>query len=833
MTLAVSFFIFVLIQKAVTPNQPNMKTIGFSVSFFCVLLSLIFCSASVTEAQQINFDETLDKSGFSIISETSQTIIIHHSIPAICFSKTNINGETMDNIKLAGLHLPNEPGKPNLPVLSSFLAIPDGAKVSFEIIGSRFEKFTNINLAPAPYFPLQPDMEQLKYFKDNDIYLNDEFYPQENVIISDLTQIRGIDAVMLALCPFLYNPLTKELIVYKSIRLKIKYNSENTLIVEDRLQNRWWDPLYKNIFLNHRSLPKLICNLQKPNMLDEEGAEYLIIRPNGIAFQQWADSIKNFRTAQGILSKVVSLEDIGGNDATLIENYINEAYNNWDIPPAAILLLGDYGTDEANSIISPIWDGYCVSDNIYADVNGNDLPDIILARMCAENEDHLETMVSKVLNYEKSPPTDPAFYNHPITSCNFVPAGYFQLLTESVAGFYENGLGKNTNRINAGPVPIPSEWSTAPYAFFIVEYFGPAGLGYIPSSPEEVNCDWNATTTDVVNGINNGAFMLLHRSQSYEQGWAEPPFTNNDVNSLNNTNLSFVWLADGLSGKFYSYDECLAEKFHRHKFNNTNAGALGVVAATEITYAFMNEVFTWGAWDNMWPDFIPESGTPIPSPGVYPAFAVASSKYTMEQTSWPISQNLKDLTYHVFHYFGDAFSTIYTELPQELNISHAFSLQTGDTSFEILAEEGSLIGLSVNKNLIGVAEGTGEPLEIQILPQTLPGELLITVTKQNFFRYENTVPVIDPTGFIEQNLNNEFIVFPNPSTGKISLWFEKINEVFDVTVINSFSYVVFEATHITSSTNHLFINLEGQLKGIYYIIIESGSGKTMKKIIIQ
>ncbi len=111
------------------------------------------------------------------------------------------------------------------------------------------------------------------------------------------------------------------------------------------------------------------------------------------------------------------MEDIGGNTATQVENYINEAYNTWDIPPVAILLLGDYGSDPANSIISPIWDNYSISDNIYADVNGDDLPDIILARMCAQNATHLETMVTKFINYESDPPTNPDFYNHPITSC--------------------------------------------------------------------------------------------------------------------------------------------------------------------------------------------------------------------------------------------------------------------------------------------------------------------------------------------------------------------------------------------------------------------------------
>jgi len=44
------------------------------------------------------------------------------------------------------------------------------------------------------------------------------------------------------------------------------------------------------------------------------------------------------------------------------------------------------------------------------------MPDVTLARMTAQNEEHLETFVTKVLNYERNPPTSPDFYNHPITA---------------------------------------------------------------------------------------------------------------------------------------------------------------------------------------------------------------------------------------------------------------------------------------------------------------------------------------------------------------------------------------------------------------------------------
>ena len=131
--------------------------------------------------------------------------------------------------------------------------------------------------------------------------------------------------------------------------------------------------------------------------------------------------------------------------------------------PSSRLQNWDYGTNAANSIVSPIWDSYCVSDNIYADVTNNDMPDIIFARITAQNEDQLETMISKFINYEMEPPTNPGFYDHPITALGWQTERWFQICSESVGGFWKNVLGKDPVRINEvyGGNPAVDPWSTA------------------------------------------------------------------------------------------------------------------------------------------------------------------------------------------------------------------------------------------------------------------------------------------------------------------------------------------------------------------------------------
>ncbi|MCD4746209.1 MAG: T9SS type A sorting domain-containing protein, partial [Bacteroidales bacterium] len=365
----------------------------------------------------------------------------------------------------------------------------------------------------------------------------------------------------------------------------------------------------------------------------------------------------------------------------------------------------------------------------------------------AQNETHLETMVTKFINNERTPPTDPYFYNNPVTALGFQSDRWFQICSESVAGFWEVNQGKTTTRINVGP--CGSVWSTNQNTPLVMAVFGPDGLGYIPATPGEVNCSWNGTGSDVINAINNGAFMLQHRDHGGVTGWSHPSFSNSDINSLNNTDLTFVWSINCLTGKFNASGECFAEKFHRHTSGGNNSGTIGIIAASDISYSFVNDTYVWGAYDNMWPDFLPDIYAPQVEPeprGVLPGFGNAAGKYFLEQSDWPYNTNNKEVTYYLFHHHGDAFMTVYSEIPQNLTVTHNPILYAGVTSFDISANEGSLIALTVNGEIIGTAEGTGAPLSITIPGQVPPNQMLVTITLQNYYRYEALVDVVPPVG---------------------------------------------------------------------------------------
>jgi hypothetical protein len=85
--------------------------------------------------------------------------------------------------------------------------------------------------------------------------------------------------------------------------------------------------------------------------------------------------------------------------------------------------------------------------------------------------------------------------------------------------------------------------------------------------------------------------------------------------------------------------------------------------------------------------------------------------------------------------------TLYSEVPESLTVSHAAICPLNASTFTVEANEGAVIALTVNGEIIGVADATGTPQPIPITPQTVPGTLRITVTKANHFRYDESIPL--------------------------------------------------------------------------------------------
>ena len=729
-------------------------------------IALIAFIGNTVLAQTFNYP-VKGKQGFNLTEKTRDGLHISYNVGQVTLNTIQYRGEEMSEVSINTIAIPSEAGKPNLPADSRMMAIPQGATAHLRVVSFERETLHNVNIAPALRIQSENEEPDMNYVKDMSVYSKDAYYPAEPFVMGS-SYIRGVEAVTVAVTPFQYNPVTKDLIVYTNVELAVEFEGGNGHFGEDRLRSPYWDPILAAELLNYDQLPVIDYEARMQQWLrdNDKGAEYLIITPNNDAWAEYANQLKDYRTRQGIITEVYRLDEMPATTTNDMKAWFHSAYNTWEIAPVAVCLLGDHGTNMGQYIpaetVSHPSNGSCITDNRYADVVGNDnLPDMVFSRLIAETPAQLPVFVGKQLEYEYTNPNmDPNFYSRPITALGWQTERWFQICSE-VFGGYMRQHGYDTNRINCIYQGTPgSIWSSNQNTSMVVNYFGPNGVGYIPQTPSELG-NWNNGSPElVVQAVNEGSFWLQHRDHGLETGWGEPAVRNSHVNQMNNVGkLPFVMSINCLTGKFNYNQDCFCEAWMRRTYNGENAGAVGVLCPTETSYSFVNDAYVWGVYDLFDGEFMPTYGPYADNTGNWmPAFGNVAGKYFLAQSNWPYNTESKDITYTMFTAHCDAFLRIYTQVPQEMDVVHPEVVIAGLGEVNITAPEGCMISL-VKENpedgweILAVAEATGDPQTIEFLPQLPPTEIHLVVTGQNYLRYEAVMGVIPADG--------PYIVFDN------------------------------------------------------------------------
>ena len=725
-----------------------------------IALLVLMLTASIAMAQTYTYP-VRGQQGFSLSDKTRDGMHVSYELGSFTLSQINFRGEEMSEISVKGIVLPNTAGSPNLPTESRMMAIPQGSTATLNVVRAERQVIKNVNIAPALRVQAEAEEPDMEYKKDPKVYNKNTYYPENPFEISR-SYIRGVDAVTVSVTPFQYNPVTKELVVYTDVELSINYEGGTGHFGEDRLRSPYWDPILAAELMNYDQLPVIDYEARMQQWLRDgaEGAEYLIITPNNDEWAPYAQQLKEFRMKQGILTEVYRLDEIPATTTTAMKQWFHNAYSTWEIAPVAVCLFGDHNTNMGQGIPAETtnhpYSGTCITDNFYADAVGNDnLPDMVFSRLVAQNASELPIFTSKQIDYETSPNTDESFYHSPVTALGWQTERWFQLCSEVFGGYMRNH-GYDPQRINCIYDGTPgNSWSSAQNTAQVVNYFGPNGQNYIPATPSEMG-NWNNGSPDmVVQAVNNGTFWVQHRDHGLNEGWGEPAVRNTHVDQMNNVGkLPFLMSINCQTGMFNytgSNGNCFTEKWMRRTSNGQNAGAVGVLSPTEVSYSFVNDAFVWGVYDLFDGDFMPDYGPYAANTGNWmPAFGNVAGKYFLAQSSWPYNTDSKDITYTMFTAHCDAFLRIFTQVPQTMAVNHQNVQLAGLNTFQITAPEGTTIALTKgegdNLEIVAVATATGSVQTIEIPAQVPPTVLRLTITGQNYLRYEANIDVIPAEG---------------------------------------------------------------------------------------
>lgn len=473
--------------------------------------------------------------------------------------------------------------QPAVPLRTDRIEIPSATQAKLELIATEYSVF-NCRLTPARE-PLTESLNETYTF-DNvpPIAVNDLWYPNDIITNNGIHQYRGVDILNVLLSPVQYNSALGQVRAYTKLIYKVSF--VNNTKVQSSPSNQpvisHEDCYLSNITLNHKNENYVSANAIANEM------SYLIITSNKYAsavteFCKWK-KLLGFKTFTSIRESWTS--DEVKNEIKSAYNYLGDLYY--------VLIIGDIEDVPSNN--STLLYNH-VTDFYYGCLDGDhdQIQDVLIGRISVCNEDEALSTLNKIIKYEKEPVSNNDFYTNALHCAYFQDDdknGYADLRFAQTCEDVRNYVmqkGKKITRIYSTESDVyPTNWALKDFA----------NGEPIPADLHKPEFPWNGTRFDITQGINSGAFYILHRDHGSILGWGDPAFKITDVNDLTNSNLlPIVFSINCQTGKFDS-KICFAESFLR----NPNGGCVGIFGATDYSFSGYNDVLTGGMFDAIWPE---------------------------------------------------------------------------------------------------------------------------------------------------------------------------------------------------------------------------------------
>ncbi len=665
-------------------------------------------------------------------------------------------------------------GEPAMPFKGFFLEIPYGVDVTVatvqESVRSLGKGFNVLPRQPAP-----PEAGATPRFRKNAAaYARNAWFPATPIVMGEPGFIRGRRVVFVQVFPLQYNPVTTEVRARDSVQLAVSFKGEVDPYGDERkshLAAPFFESLAETVILNYESVSSLEGQMMSSRSAGD-GADYLIIVDDDLVNQ--IDDLAEWKRRKGYITEVVEMSDVG-DDAQDVEDYIQDAYDEWDPAPTYVLLVGD-----SEDVPPDTYSGSypCTTDNTYACVDGSDyFPDLVIARITAHTTTECGDVEDKILTYDRYP-DDGSWYDSFLSAGMFednnddgIAGGatygrWFMETSAHLTDFLDNDVGMTRN----------TAWCTNSgehdHYYYAANYTYPHRFGEpgaeVPSWVTNLWVSDAQATAAISTAINGGVSIVQHRDHGSVTSWGDPPYSISNINALTNGDKTPVVVSMNCStGKFdYASGDCFCEAF----LEKSTGGCVGIVGSTRTSYSGYNDLLTHGIYTCFWPEYDTDYTDPGgDDDGTYPsswrpAEALMYGKYYMY--TYEGNTDYTEGEFYMFHYFGDPEMMVRTETPEELTVLHPAALLTNaeDTVSVTVtvtdesedAVEGALVSITHADSALPWAGLTGSDgkatvvvdfTELDSQEIDREADYDIVVTAHNAEPYEGTIDVDSHTAF--------------------------------------------------------------------------------------
>jgi hypothetical protein len=590
-----------------------------------------------------------------VVESDARHLRLRLSLPAPTFSSHQVRASEYQQMFMEGMGETGDEGKPGLPTLTNFFAVPTGADVSVTVNGTDGYDLERVKLyphqpeavdqaAPPAGAPPESDFIDDPFVRSARAYRSNSPFPgrpAKTAVLGKIRELRlgGVDAV-----GGRYRARSRKLHVFTSVDVTVRFGGANqgTFANASRLRSAWESYFarnYESAVLNWPAVQEFL----DLDDLDPEfcGEDMLVV--TSPALEPAATTFANARQAAGYFPRVVVVGSDPGQIGTTkeqIQAYVlGELNAACAVRPTYVVLFGD--TSHVPTWLVPCSNGGDVNEcDIASDLpyslNGPDIyADVQLGRIPAHDIGAANAVVSKITNYENNMPApqgDPFYDNATVTA-------YFE--NRSICVLNAGQEGEPNCKAANGPVTGHLEIDFTNHkdgrgftrtaekihnamtfehghqvdrVYTALEQSTPE-LYYngdpIPANLRRPAFGWNGTGTDLLNHYNDGRFAILHRDHGWHSGWAHPYLTSADVPSMTNgTKLPVVFGINCSSGQF---DIPGAPSFVEQQVMKPDGGAVAGFGDTRVSPTWANNNMAFGFFDAAFPEVIPNYGSSKPT----------------------------------------------------------------------------------------------------------------------------------------------------------------------------------------------------------------------------
>ena len=653
---------------------------------------LVFIFSSNIFGKSVEISDNSEKQVFECIKSDNTSTEIKFSLIDYETETINQNDEEYHKINCVDEGGFTEVGLPALPRITRLIAIPNEGSVSIEIINIEEELLSNIYI-----YPYQPDYGENKtskgtFVKDVDFYTRDEVYPKEIVEIGTPAIIRDIRVVQVTINPFQYNPQKRELRIFQNVDINITYNGKNSENIKntDRKLSRFFEPLYRSVVINYDEIQ---------TREEYQPGTYLFVYPDNSQVEANLQYLIDWKHLKGFEVIAASTAETGTSSSS-IKNYIQNAYNTWDNPPEFICLVGDAG----GSFSIPTGSyGYGEGDHYYTLLEGNDiLADAFIGRLSFNTILEFQTIISKILNYEKEPYMDETAWYRSVLLVGDPSASEQSCI---ITNKYIKEVMRNE----------------ASYIYY-----------EIYSSP---------FVTQISAAFNNGVSYFNYRGYLGMSGWG-----NSNTSALNNGfKLPVVVTLTCGTGDFEGTYDCISEYFLKAGSPTNPRGAIAAIGtATMSTHTCFNNCVAAGTFSGIFLDKIYNMGG-----------SLVRGKLNLYLNYPNNPSNWVDRFSYWNNLMGDPGMEVWTNIPSELNIIYDDEVSIGSNYLDVTVS--SNFGFPLEGAWVSALKGNDEIFETGFTDNNgkvfLPidalntGSVNLTVTKHNYIPHLGSFDIVQADYF--------------------------------------------------------------------------------------